>query len=543
MFAMALHHSLRELIVARGTGVTEDPTEFRGALDDFLAEDEASLGEVNLLVDAVRLGALARLTTLLDRDADPGAALDETAAGLARDRGTDDVRRSRWALAALGYALGRLDAAFTGLLDTEASAAAPEPSAPPSAQAAPVVAPTRMLTDHAVTSAPAQPPTPVPVPASHPAPPPTAYVAPQPAPYAASGAPAGPWGPPPRRRTGLVLGIVAVVVLVLGVAAVVAWTLRDDDGSDDGTDDSAETDPTGQTDPTDPTDSRTDGGAALGLEEIVVPLEVEGATSIFAVDADSGATRQLTTGVADLLPSVSPDRSDITYLRGPRPFTIWSQEVAAGDPTQVFADNADCAHASRPAWSPDGTRIAIVCSGDDDVPDGIYVADGGFGGTPELVVEGDGFAGSPTWIDEERFIYTVRTEVSPGQLWLYDTSTTSDTPLDVGTAATDRLSHPDWSDDQQQLLFVVHEDPEDEYGNLWTVGGDFTGAAAVGGPVAHPAWAPEGDRIVVTVHDPVDPEIEHLAVVTATNASDPTVVDLQDVPENAVVGVPAWGVR
>ena len=80
-----------------------------------------------------------------------------------------------------------------------------------------------------------------------------------------------------------------------------------------------------------------------------------------------------------------------------------------------------------------GNRIAIVCSGDDEVADGIYVADGGFGGTPELAVPGDEVAGSPTWIDEDRFVYTVTTETSAGQLRLHDTSTGSDTLLDLGT--------------------------------------------------------------------------------------------------------------
>ena len=89
----------------------------------------------------------------------------------------------------------------------------------------------------------------------------------------------------------------------------------------------------------------------------------------------------------------------------------------------------------------------------------------------------------------------------------------------------------------------MHDDPTSEYGALWTVGGDFTGAVSRGGSIAHPAWAPEGDRLVVTVQDPDDPAIEHLAVVSSADPADPAVIDLQDVPEDVVVGVPAWGVR
>ena len=71
---MALHHSLRDLVSVRGPGVVDEAEEFRGVLDDFLAEDEASLGELNLLVDAVRLGALRRVLDVLAHGAAPEAA-------------------------------------------------------------------------------------------------------------------------------------------------------------------------------------------------------------------------------------------------------------------------------------------------------------------------------------------------------------------------------------------------------------------------------------------------------------------------------------
>ena len=101
-----LHELLRELVDRQGAGVVESAEAFRGALDDFLTEDEASLGELNLLADAVRLGAVTRLTSLLAHGGNPEAAVREAGDALARDRGTDDPIRSRWAVAAIGYALG-----------------------------------------------------------------------------------------------------------------------------------------------------------------------------------------------------------------------------------------------------------------------------------------------------------------------------------------------------------------------------------------------------------------------------------------------------
>ncbi|MET0523503.1 MAG: hypothetical protein ABWZ91_01800, partial [Nocardioides sp.] len=104
-----LHEQLRSLVSQHGTGIVDTPEQFRGALDDYLTEQDATQGELNLLVDAVRLGGVERLLAMLDNGADPDAAVREAGGELARDRSSDE-QRSRWAIAAMGYALGRIDA-------------------------------------------------------------------------------------------------------------------------------------------------------------------------------------------------------------------------------------------------------------------------------------------------------------------------------------------------------------------------------------------------------------------------------------------------
>ncbi len=105
---MSLHESLRDMVTSRGRGVVDDGSEFRAALDDYLTEDEITPGELNLLADAVRLGAVSRLLDLLDHGAAPAAAVEAAGSSLARDRGSDDVRRATWALSVIGYALGQV---------------------------------------------------------------------------------------------------------------------------------------------------------------------------------------------------------------------------------------------------------------------------------------------------------------------------------------------------------------------------------------------------------------------------------------------------
>ncbi len=141
---MTLHLRLRELAEARGTDVFADPEELRGALDDFLAEDEASTGEVNLVVDAVRLGAVDRMRTLIGQGGDPAAAARDAGAAFARDRGSAEVERCGWAVAAIGHALGvvpeRVVLDLRG--DRSAPVDVPEPAAPTA-----VASPTAVLAE------------------------------------------------------------------------------------------------------------------------------------------------------------------------------------------------------------------------------------------------------------------------------------------------------------------------------------------------------------------------------------------------------------
>ena len=57
---MELHESLYALGLRQGRELFNDADSFRGALDDYLDEDAASTGDINLLVDAVRLGGFRR---------------------------------------------------------------------------------------------------------------------------------------------------------------------------------------------------------------------------------------------------------------------------------------------------------------------------------------------------------------------------------------------------------------------------------------------------------------------------------------------------
>lgn len=202
-----LHDALRALVDEHGPGILDDAGGFRGILDDVLTEEQASTGDINLLVDAVRFGVLQPLGELIDGGADPARAVEEAGARLARDRGGDDLTASSWAAAVLGYAVGRVPVGV--VVRHRSSRPATGPLPPPTAWPPPPAAP----------SAAAPGPAPYPTPAPYP---PGGYASPPPG----AGAP-----PPPRRgAVPWVAAAVAGVVLVGGgVAAVVALSGGDDD--------------------------------------------------------------------------------------------------------------------------------------------------------------------------------------------------------------------------------------------------------------------------------------------------------------------------
>lgn len=220
----SLHQSLADLARDHGHDLFRDAGAFRGSLDDYLDEGQASSGTINLLTDAVRLGALDGLVTMLDSGANPSDAVESAGQRLARDRGSADVRGCQWAVAVLGFALGKVPEPLVTGLDPDAGTAAPP--APPASYQAPVASPVRPPLPP-VTSPVAHPQQPIVSPPHQPVGP-GGYAPP------ASAYPAAGWSqqPPPKKsKTGLIIaGVVAALVLIVGgIVAAVALSGGDDD--------------------------------------------------------------------------------------------------------------------------------------------------------------------------------------------------------------------------------------------------------------------------------------------------------------------------
>ncbi|GAA3830910.1 hypothetical protein [Nocardioides panacisoli] len=530
---MALQESLRELVASRGPRVTVDATEFRGALDDFLGEDEATTGEVNLLVDAVRLGGLARLVALLDAGASPQAAVLEAGTALARDRGSDDDRRSRWAVAVLGFAIGRLDAAFVPSRGAEEgdTGRGPVPPAGPSLASPPPPPPGQPWSAPAAASAPGQQDG-------------TVYVDEAPGPAGLT-APAGPAGLPPRplappapppaapRRRGIGL-VVLAIALVLGLVAGVGFAVWQSQRGDDSGGSSGDS------------SSSADSGGATTIPDnaILLPYRDDaGALRIYRVNADNGRWSPLTDGTADDLPTISPDRTEFTYLDTSSGFPVLFLRHVGSDEaaTQVFPSSGRCEHALRPGWSLDGTRFAIVCTGNDGRPDGIFVC-ASDGSGAQQVLEGTDFRGSPTWVSDNTFIYGTEDPATGADTFsAYDMSTGTPVPLALPDDPTAHVTHADWSQEADALLFLVH-DSDDTYGHLWVADAGMHEAHQLGTTeYAHPVWSPDGKQIAALWRAPDGSE--ELVTIDPASPDDPDILADQHPQPNGVPTIPVWGSR
>jgi len=554
MCAMSLHDSLRELVAVRGAGVVDEAEEFRGALDDFLAEDEATIGEINLLVDAVRLGAVRRVLDVLDHGAAPDAAVRDAGAGLARDRGTDDPARSCWALAALCFALGKVDDELVRMFRADAgTVSAPQPPTAPHGRAPDPVEPvpdtsgrphTPVLEEGAVSSRPT-PPTPPDLgphsTAPKPTPPETAAVH-QPEP------PHPPVVPEPRRssRAGVLLLVVLVALILGGLVAAGFILLRSGD------------DPTASDDPSDSDTASSSEGPRkppplVSDDEMLVPYVDGDVSVIYAVNAIEGGYRQpeLTAGPDDGLPTLSPDRRTMTYLGSDAAGRVLFRfDLKSSGYQEFFPEDGPCDHSGRPGWSLDGAQVAIVCAGPDDNPDGIWLADADGTLQPDPVIEDALVRGSPTWISETEFVYGRQeddSKTAPFSFWKFDVESRDQVQLQTELEPL-QVTHIDWSPEAQKLLFLTSPPGAKEIGNIWTMDADGGNLELLKeGSFAHPVWSPNGDAIGVTIFTTLPSEdspgvevLGYIPIGDSGEADEPVVV--ADPPPGEV-GIPVWGTR
>jgi Tol biopolymer transport system component len=221
---------------------------------------------------------------------------------------------------------------------------------------------------------------------------------------------------------------------------------------------------------------------------------------------------------------------------------VYALDPRTRDKTRMFRDDGPCAFGNRPSWSPDGSRLALVCSLEDGTRTGIYLANV----TDDLPLDtglepvvSDGLTlGAPTWVSDDTFVYAANEDESgeTSVLWSY---TVGDAGPEQLTTATDGyLTHPDWSEEAERLLFLDHAVPDSDFGTLMTADADLDDIEEHGlTQVANPVWGPDGSLVAFTVLEGGE---EVLATAGVDDLGDYTVL-----PEGPAgdVGAPVWDSR
>lgn len=337
-------------------------------------------------------------------------------------------------------------------------------------------------------------------------------------------------------RLGLVLLVGLAAVVVLGLVAGGIYLVASGSDDESSADDDAaaeETDEGG-------------GGSAdvVPPGDLVVPFNDDGDSRIYRVDAGTGEFVPLTAGPQDRLPAIAPGRDLVAYLEGvPGEATVvYALDPRTRDKNRLFRDDGPCAFASRPAWSPDGSRLAVVCNLADGTRTGIYLANA----TDDLPLDtglepvvSDGLTlGAPTWVSDDTFVYSANEDESGETAVLWSFTIGEGAPEQLTTSTDGYLTHPDWSEEAERLLFLDHAVPDSDFGTLMTADADLDDIEEIGlAQVAHPVWGPDGDLVAFTVLEGGE---EVLATATLEDLEAYTVVPAGPRGE---VGVPVWDSR
>jgi WD40 repeat protein len=228
--------------------------------------------------------------------------------------------------------------------------------------------------------------------------------------------------------------------------------------------------------------------------------------------------------------------SDRSLSKGQAQGTIAFASYREGE-SKIFLMNVDGSNVtpvsrtglreSRPAWSPDGSRIAYVRRMNNANHE-IYVMNADGSGATQLTNRPDSVESEPSWSpDGQRIAFisnerpTANTLVGRFHVWVMNADGSDQMLLtDIGGSNTS----PDWSPDGQRLVFDSTRDGDHEIYVMDANGGHLVNLTQHPAMDYSPTWSPDGTRIAFVSDRHGDEEI----YVMGADGSDP--VRLTDHP-------------
>lgn len=261
----------------------------------------------------------------------------------------------------------------------------------------------------------------------------------------------------------------------------------------------------------------------------------DGTDRLHLVRPDGNDRHQLATGLDGQQehPDWSPDASRIAFdhwtpdpdASGRDLIDIWTAAADGSDATRVAACDLPCFQLSYPAWSPDGTQLAVVRY-DEQVggiwgPSAIEVVDVATGVRRVVHESADGSIAyrNPRWSpDGSQIVFGLETYADAAAATLISAALAvvaadgSDAAPRIITPPGMDAWEPDWHPFGDRIVFRTHFDPSDSADrtkptDLYTIRPDGTGFTPVTSfglgtqRAIEPSWTPDGSQIVFTLVD------------------------------------------
>ena len=215
---------------------------------------------------------------------------------------------------------------------------------------------------------------------------------------------------------------------------------------------------------------------------------------IYIMDLDGSNVRRLTSApTGKFLYSWSADGRRLAYDE----FALGTGIVLTDDTrewTRVIQENEPTVGYLYPAWSPDGTKLALVRWDLDADLRELYVIDVDGDNLTRLLDAPDGDVFVPAWSPDGRFIvYDFTPKDEQGFIHVIRADGTDDRRL-TNDPANDTL--PAWSPDGLHILFTSIRDGHDDVWIMNANGTDERNLTNTEDEDRSPAWSPDGSRIV-----------------------------------------------
>jgi Tol biopolymer transport system component len=228
------------------------------------------------------------------------------------------------------------------------------------------------------------------------------------------------------------------------------------------------------------------GGGGVDLNgKIVFEGTINEVASLVYINPDgTGITAVPNTGDNDVSPDPSPDGTKIAYTRAGGV----NQGVAVINANGTNAVTIAAGAVSEPAWSPNGTKIAVRARNPGTNSFDIMVMNAD--GSNKVFLTNDTFDDAmPRWSPDGTRIVFISNHGVADDIWVMNANGSGQTQLTTGFDG----SSPDWSPDGTKIAFSRQGS-----GQIQVMNADGSNQVALAGAGAdgQPSWSPDGTKIV-----------------------------------------------